>query len=337
MSHPLPHRQAVLPPDLPPLLTVIVDTEEEFDWSRPLARENVAVTTIPAQRRAHALFDRYGIVPTYVVDWPVATSPVARDLLGGLQREGRCGIGAHLHPWVNPPHEEVVSAAASYAGNLPPALEREKLRRLTEAIAEGFGRAPTVYRAGRYGLGPETPALLLALGYRVDSSVVPWVSFAADGGPDFRGYGIDPFWFGPGGRLLELPLTAGFTGPLRGRTAALHTATTSPLGMRLRLPGLLARSGLFDRIRLSPEGLRFEQHRRLVETLLADGRRIFSYTYHSPSLAPGHTPYVRSGADLDRFLTDMERFFDFFRGLGGRFTTPEALHDLMSGATAAAA
>jgi hypothetical protein len=30
-----------------PKLFVIVDTEEEFDWSAPFARENVSVTAIP--------------------------------------------------------------------------------------------------------------------------------------------------------------------------------------------------------------------------------------------------------------------------------------------------
>jgi hypothetical protein len=31
---------------MPPRLFIIVDTEEEFDWSAPFARENVSVTAI---------------------------------------------------------------------------------------------------------------------------------------------------------------------------------------------------------------------------------------------------------------------------------------------------
>ena len=56
--------------------------------------------------------------------------------------------------------------------------------------------------------------------------------------------------------------------------------------------------------------------------MAARGHRLFSLTYHSPSLEPGHTPYVRSEADLDRFLGAIEQVLAFFRDeMGGRFTT----------------
>ncbi len=87
----------------PPLLLVVIDTEEEFDWSRPHSRENTAVTTLAAQSLAQAIFDARGLVPTYLVDYPVATSGLARETLVPWATAGRCLIGAHLHPWVNPP------------------------------------------------------------------------------------------------------------------------------------------------------------------------------------------------------------------------------------------
>ena len=53
---------------------------------------------------------------------------------------------------------------------------------------------------------------------------------------------------------------------------------------------------------------------------------MFTLSYHSPSLVPGHTPYVRSAADLERFLDTLERTLDHVMGdLGGRPTTPEAV------------
>ncbi len=112
---------------------MVIDTEEEFDWSRPHSRENTAVTTLAAQSLAQAIFSDRGLVPTYVVDYPVATSGLARETLVPWAAAGRCLIGAHLHPWVNPPFEEAVSAHSSYPGNLPAALERAKLESLTRA------------------------------------------------------------------------------------------------------------------------------------------------------------------------------------------------------------
>jgi len=51
---------------------------------------------------------------------------------------------------------------------------------------------------------------------------------------------------------------------------------------------------------------------------MADGQRVFVLTYHSPSLEPGGTPYVRTAEDLDRFLAWLEEFYDFFtKEIGG--------------------
>jgi hypothetical protein len=60
--------------------------------------------------------------------------------------------------------------------------------------------------------------------------------------------------------------------------------------------------------------------------------RVFSFAFHSPSVEPGHTPYVTSQKDLDNFLRRCEQFFDFFFGkLGGCPTTPiELKHEFSS-------
>jgi hypothetical protein len=45
-------------------------------------------------------------------------------------------------------------------------------------------------------------------------------------------------------------------------------------------------------------------------------------TYHSPSLAPGNTPYVKSEAELTAFLGRIETVLRVFKEeLGGAFTT----------------
>lgn len=315
-----------MPPTDPPLLAVIVDTEEEFDWSRPFSRDAVAVGSIAAQPSMHVMFRRWNIVPTYVVDWPVATTPAAAAVLRRLLEAGGCEIGAHLHPWVNPPYDEVLSPRNSFAGNLPRELESRKLALLTEAITAGFGAAPKVYKAGRYGFGPNTAALLAELGYEVDASVVPHTSFTADDGPDFRGRPDRPHWLGDNGRLLELPLSVGFVGRLAARGPALFPALADARWRRARLPGIAARCGLVERIRLSPEGTSLADLRRLTRAMLERGHRIFSFCYHSPSLAVGHTPYVQSQHDLDTFMATCEGYFRFFaEELGGRFTTPTAI------------
>lgn len=325
--HGLPAR---LPAESPPLLLVVVDTEEEFDWALPHARENTGVTAIAAQGLAQEIFARHGIIPTYVVDYPVAATPAAAAVLRAFADRGECHIGTHLHPWVNPPHREVVAVRNSYPGNLPPALEREKLAALTAQITASFGSRPVVYKAGRYGVGPATAAILRELGYLIDVSVVPYTSFADDGGPDFSRAGFHPVWFGEGGDLLEIPLSCGFCGMLRSLGPALFPAVSGAAAMRLRLPGILARSGLLERIRLTPEGIDLAANIRLTRSLYEQGSRIFTFTYHSPSLVPGMTPYVTSENELASFLQTMDRYFTFFREeLGGRPSDPLEVHGLL--------
>lgn len=328
-----------VPENMAPQLVVIIDTEEEFDWGQPVARENTGVETIAAQTLAQDVFARYGIVPTYVIDYPVASTPTSVAVLKAFLDADACEIGAHLHPWVNPPHDEEVCARNSYPGNLPADLERRKLETLTRTIEANFGRRPTVYKAGRYGVGPNTTAILEALGYQVDASVVPYTAFTEDGGPDFSTFPFQPYWFGAQGDLLELPLSCGFYGAFRSLGPDLFPRVSDGFGLRFRLPGILARSRLLERIRLSPEGADHAEHRRLTLSLLDQGCRIFSFTYHSPSLAPGHTPYVRSEAELQDFLDRMDRYFDFFvNELGGQTTTPTRLRDrLRSAGTAGSA
>ena len=155
------HVRAIPARSTAPLVVTLIDAEEAFDWStQPFPRAAADVTSMSEQFRAQRVFERYGVVPTYMVDYPVATQSEGRDPLRDLLRDGRCDIGAQLHPWVTPPLIEELTARHSYPGNLPVALEYEKLNVLTKAIEDGLGVQPLIYRAGRFGAGPRTGDIL---------------------------------------------------------------------------------------------------------------------------------------------------------------------------------
>ena len=156
-----------------PALLVVIDTEEEFDWSAGYSRANTAVSSMRHLERIQRIFDEYGILPTYVIDYPVASQPDGYRILQHIHADKRCVIGAHLHPWVNPPFQEPVNTRNSFPGNLPRELERDKLRALGEVIGDKFGAPPVIYKAGRYGIGPNTEGILEELGYEADLSVCP--------------------------------------------------------------------------------------------------------------------------------------------------------------------
>ena len=58
---------------------------------------------------------------------------------------------------------------------------------------------------------------------------------------------------------------------------------------------------MLNRVPLTPEGAPLGQALDAVERLLDDGLQILSFSFHSPSVEPGHTPYVRDAADLAAF------------------------------------
>ena len=276
---------------------VFVDTEEEFDWAAPRRRDATATTAIVALPEAHRRLVGFGITPTYLVDHPVASSPLAIDVLRPLLEAGECAVGTQLHPWVNPPFEEELTVANSFAGNLPEPIERAKLVVLTDRIERAFGRRPKVYRAGRYGIGPNSARLLEEAGYRLDVSVRALFDYSAEGGPDFSRRDASPSWAGPGKLLMELPLTSVLTGFARRVGGGGYVAA----GRVPRMRGLLARTGALERIALTPEGTPLSDALRAVRVLLDDDARLLSISFHSPSVEPGHTPYVRDAGDLRRF------------------------------------
>ena len=316
----------------PPLLVVVVDAEEEFQWAEPLAPQHRGTVSIRAQRSAHTLFAHYGIKPTYLVTYPLATEDNAIGVLREYLADGLCEIGAQLHPWVTPPFAPGARETQSYPGNLPVAIEREKLSRLIGAIETAFAVRPTSYKAGRYGFGPNTAALLEETGFEIDTSLIPRTSYADSGGPDFSGYDYNPFWFGQHRRLLELPVARALTGALSQRWPWLHQRAERQPWRALHAGGLLARARLIERITLSPESSDLAAMCRLARVLLTRGTRVLTLSYHSPSLEPGHTPYVRNERDLAIFLDRLSGFLSFFRHeIGGEFVTLRELRQRLSG------
>ena len=291
---PVPGPPLRWPVDFGVRFTVFVDCEEEFDWSAPVDRAQRATTAMRAFPKAHRRFADHDVGLTCLVDYPVVVDPASVAILRAVVADGRSAIGAQLHPWVNPPHDEAISPRNSFPGNLPRAQERSKIELLTAAIEHAFGARPLVYRAGRYGLGPNSWALLEAAGYRLSTSARAHYDYRRGGGPDYRAVGSEAWRVG---ELVELPLTTVFTGHLRrGGTKLYDTATRVPRGR-----GLLARAGLLQRVALTPEDMPIARALEAVEVAVGEGLRLLTFSFHSPSLVPGHTPYVRDAADLATF------------------------------------
>ncbi len=316
----LAYEPSAIETERPPTLHVVVDTEAEFDWDRPFAETLTGISAMAQVSSAQAIFDRYGLRPTYVIDYPVASQDSGAAAIGAIAARGGCAVGAHLHPWTNPPFGAAIDQAMSFPGNLPEAVEREKLDALLALIEDRFGERPAFYKAGRYGLGPHTARLIAARGIGVDFSLMPETDMRDVHGPDFRMVAAIPYDVGDLG-LLAVPMTRADLGPL-SRWWRLRGWLDTQTAALLHVRGMLVRAGLLERLTLTPEGVSAKLQIVLLRTLLRRGHRLFVLHFHSPSLAAGHTPYVRNEAERAAFLARIDTvcrwFFEELGGVPGR-------------------
>ncbi|WP_367276255.1 polysaccharide deacetylase family protein [uncultured Erythrobacter sp.] len=294
------------------LLTI--DTEEEFDWEGPFTRDKHGLSHVAAIPRFQAFCEKLGAHPIYLVDWPIANNPFAVEVLGDAVQRGTADVGVQLHPWVNPPFEETLSPSNSFAGNLPPELERVKFMLLRDQIEAAFGEAPLIYRAGRYGLGSNTAEILKEGGIKVDTSVRPLFDYSAQNGPDYSNHPMVPYWVDHERTLLEAPMTV------------VHRGAMRPLGLHLQkrgaqippLLGALARLGLLERITLTPEGVTAKEALRGLELTLEAGLPLTVLSFHSPSLMPGLSPYTSSESEVDELYDWFAQIYDRLAKAGVR-------------------
>jgi hypothetical protein len=315
-------------------IVVTVDTEADGQWRHgaPLTTENVAWWQ-PFQ----ALCAGHGAPPTYLVTSEIAADERAVAFLAPLAGRGAAEVGAHLHPWTTPPFEAEPGLAwndpaHAYPCHLDEPLLAAKLRTLTTQIADAFGAPPTAFRAGRFGLDARGARLLAGLGYVVDSSLTPYVSWAANpgrpgwgGGPDFRRRGPYPFRVAGTGApgLVELPVTI----------LPTYAATRRWRALRERWEARPLRAGRRAlRVWRRPQPLwlrpRPEYAGSDLEALLHEAERrhlpFAVFMVHSSELMPGGSPYRRTQASVDELLGLLHGLLGLARRRGHSFTTLSA-------------
>ena len=289
------------------LLTI--DTEEDNAWNldfRP--HTDVTVENIQHLLPFQQFCNEIGLRPTYLIDYPVAVDQTASAILRQLFKEGQCEIGTHVHPWCNPPYTEERNHRNSYLNNLPPELQYDKLRVLTETIEERIGTRPVSYRAGRYGFDHSTVPVLEALNYVVDSSVVPLRNNKNPDEPSFTKVSLLPYHLNrknvcqPGDSpIVEIPITVDFTRKIPGWLKQAYP-TLPDIGIRRILRILFG----IEMAWLRPSYASLVAMQRLAEVVIASGIPILNMMFHSSELMPGGSPYNKTSEDVEQFLTKIK-------------------------------
>jgi hypothetical protein len=296
---------------------ITIDTEED-QWGEYVTTGASVdnVTMIPMLQQ---LFDRFGAIPTYLINYPVVINDKARQIIKQIYDDGRCGIGMHCHPWNTPPFEEELSNHNSMLCNLPYDLVYEKLRTLHRAIDHYWGVSPICFRAGRWGFGESVARCIYELGYKVDSSVSPFINWLEYGGPDYSNAPADQYLFNTEnilsensqGILLEVPPTIGFFQDNFHRCAWLRKWAMSSKLSKYYLIGILDKLRILNFRWLTPELCNGKDMIRLSRTFIRKGSRYLNMSFHSTSLVPGLGSFVRSENDLEKYLKNIELFLNY--------------------------
>lgn len=314
-------------PDFGQRVILTIDTEEEFDWNAPFQRTGYGLEHTDQFVRFQAFCEEIGALPIYLVDWPITEAPKAVEVIADAVSRGTAELGMQLHPWVNPPFDEELGPRHSFPGNLPPELETAKFLALRERIESVFGAPPSAYRAGRYGVGPGTAAMLAEAGIAIDTSVRPLFNYSAQGGPDFSEHPATPYWADDERKVLELPVTSTFWGVLRRQGTTVHR-------LQRHVPTFFAafsRFRLLERIALTPEGVTIDEAVRGIDIALDDGLPLLVLSFHSPSLAPGFTPYATNEEGVEAIYAWLRTVYAY---LGKRGVGNATLGEVLEGARA---
>lgn len=237
----------------PVLFILSIDTEEEWDWSAPFPQQDFNVSNVARLADLQRLCDEIGIRPTYFVDYAVADNQAAVEVLKSFVANNSCEIGAHLHPWCNPPFFGYVGEQESHVVNLPIKQVEEKLMALIQRLTQQFGTVPRSFRTGRWGIDGKVMRLLVKHGFEIDSSVYPFYQnsfYSCQGAPNlpYRPSLDNPLQTDPHGKIFELPVTAGFNHKNFALCERIYRAISHPSINWSHLVGVAWRTRLLRKV-----------------------------------------------------------------------------------------
>jgi hypothetical protein len=310
-----------------PRLVVTIDTEADSMWERPHA---YTFRNTRGLGRLQDFLEARGFLPTYLVTHEVATDPESAALLGRFAREGRAEVGSHLHPWSNPPFTRVCDDEDRHHP-FPHDYELEvfaaKMRTLGDVLRDRLGVTPVSYRAGRWGFTGAHAPLLERLGYVVDTTVTPGVSWESTpgrpggrGGTSYAGAPRVPYRLSarditrPASTgLVEVPVSIEWSRRLppvleswMDRIVRVHS-----IARVLRRTNLLRAVWLRPYPRYSEDDLR-----ALCDRLHERRRPVWNVMFHSSEATEGTSPYSRDKAELEVFYRKLGVILERARELG---------------------
>lgn len=301
-------------------LIVSIDTEcdkgPHWEIRRPLSFKNV-VEGIP--ERLDPLFDEFPIRATYLISPEVLADRQSIRFLQSIQDKAE--LGTHMHSEYIEPHPNWdANRTDSFQGDFAPQIEFQKIRNLTKLFTSEFGFKPTSFRAGRFGLNRHTLRFLEKLGYKVDSSVTPylWWWRRRGKGVNFLGAPNQPYFpslkdFRKKGRMSILEVPVSIVNLFWENFPSYFLRKMNPLS---RTQIILLNTFLRNELRslwLRPTFSSAEQMLSVTNWIIKNANArtpVINMMFHSNEATPETSPYNSTEAEVANFLERIRKYFE---------------------------
>jgi len=293
-----------------------IDTEEEWDWSGPFPKNDFSVTNIQQLPKFQAFCESLDIRPTYFVDYAVADNPESINALKTFSEKNLCEIGAHLHPWCNPPYFGEPGEKESHVINLPISQVEKKLDALIAILTKQFDTVPNSFRTGRWGIDSKVLQLLVKKGFQVDSSMYP---FYKNEYFNCEKAMLQPYWpdydrpieKGSQRNIVEFPVTVGFNRTNYSTMLKFYNAVSLPFIAPLHLVGILWHTRLLRKLYLSPEVTSGKDMKPLIDFALNNHHPVIHMYFHSSSLIDGATGFMPGKNTYDTICNNIRQVISY--------------------------
>ena len=118
-----------------PAFLITIDTEGDDIWSNPSDVKTENSMFLP---RFQALCEHYGLKPTYLTNYEMATRDKFVEFGRDAIRRGTAEIGMHLHAWNSPPLTPTTRKGMPYLIEFPNDVIVEKVKAMTDLLEERF-------------------------------------------------------------------------------------------------------------------------------------------------------------------------------------------------------
>ena len=279
-------------------LTIDVEVDKDENWrvSKNFTFNSIIELISP---RFISLINRYNIKPILFISPEVLDDNASVEIIKRLPYEVE--LGAHLHTqFIRYKHSEYIKLAGKFANEVQTDLstveEQKLISQLRLKFIDKFSLSPMSFRPGRYSIRPQTYNFLIQNGFKVCSSITPFIKWTFDNSVvDHSQNNIDQIRHTNfNGEISEIPITI--------KKGLLSFNFNNNLLFRLDNKLSYYMPYFFGKKWLRPSYGNSKIYRSIINSNYNELVIIF----HSNELILGGSPYSRNEIELDNLYSRLE-------------------------------